>query len=75
MACIRGGMEFPFSNADLEKVNELCLALLPVKFATKMLSKNNANLLFADQMIQFVLEKLREQNSAIAQELREAFKK
>ena len=32
-------------------------------------------MLFADQMIQFVLEKLREQNSAIAQELREAFKK
>ena len=40
-----------------------------------MLSKNEADLLFADQMIQFVLQKLSEQNSPISQEIKEAFEK
>ena len=38
-----------------------------------MLSKNKADLLYADQMIQFVLEKLGEQDSPISQEIKEAF--
>ena len=40
-----------------------------------MLSKKEADLLFADQMLQFVLEKLGEQNTPIAQEIKEAFEK
>ena len=58
MACIRGGLNFPLSNEDLQKVHELCQALIPVKFATKMLFKKDADLLYADKMIQFVLEEL-----------------
>ena len=75
MACIRGGLIFPLSNDDLQKVHELCQALVPVKFATKMLSKKDADLLYADQMIQFVLEELDQQNSPISQEVKEAFEK
>ena len=40
-----------------------------------MLSKKEADLLYADQMVQFVLAKLDEQNSAISQEIKEAFEK
>ena len=75
MACIRGGLDFPLTNEDLQKVHELCQALIPVKFATKMLSKGDADLLYADQMIQFVLEELNGQNSIISQEVKEAFEK
>ena len=71
----QGRLEFPLTNDDLQKVQELCQALIPVKFATKMLSKKEADLLFADQMLQFVLEKLGEQNTPIAQEIKEAFEK
>ena len=73
MACVRGGLNFSLTDDDLQRVHELCQALIPVKFATKMLSKNKADLLYADQMIQFVLEKLGEQDSPISQEIKEAF--
>ena len=75
MACVRGGLNFSLSDGDLQRVHELCEALTPVKFATKMLSKKEADLLYADQMVQFVLAKLDEQNSAISQEIKEAFEK
>ena len=73
MACIPAGCEFTLSDADLEKINQLCLALETMEFATKMLSKVDANLLYSEQMTQFVIMKLEEQNSDISQTLREAF--
>lgn len=73
MACISAELEFPLSDADLTKVNEVCEALNPVKFAIEMLSKNEADLLYADQMLQFVIQELSDQNSEIAQEIKEAF--
>ena len=45
--------------------------MIPVKFATKMLSKGDADLLFG--LLQFILEKLNEQNSPISQEIKDAF--
>jgi len=57
----------------LEKINELCLSLDPLKFATKKLSKVDATLLYSEQMSQFVIMKLEEQNSEISQILKEAF--
>ena len=44
-----------------------------MEFATKMLSKVDIDLLYADQMTQFVIMKLDQQNSEISQVLKEAF--
>ena len=73
MACVSAGLDFSLSDHDLEKINELCCALTPLEFATKMLSKIDADLLYADQMTQFVILKLNEQNSEISQVMKEAF--
>ena len=73
MACIRAELQFTLSAEYLEKINQLCQALTPLQFATKKLSKTDADLLYADQMTQFVLSQLEAQNSDISQVLMEAF--
>ena len=73
MACIRAQLEFAFSDQELEKIDQLCQALTPLKFATTMLSKTDADLLYAEQMTQFVVSQLEAQNSNISQVLKDAF--
>ena len=73
MACVAAGLNFTLSDQDLEKINELSYALTTLEFAIKMLSKTDADLLYAEQMSQFVILKLDEQNSQISQVLKEAF--
>ena len=75
MACTSANLEFSLSENELQKVNELCNALPPLKLAVENLSKQDATLLYADQMLQFVITKLSQQNSEIGQELKEAFEK
>ena len=69
MACVAAGLNFTLSDQDLEKINELSYALTTLEFAIKMLSKTDADLLYAEQMSQFVILKLDEQNSQISQVL------
>ena len=66
---------FSVSENDLEEINELCLALKPLKLAIENLSKQDATLLYADQVLQFVISKLDQQNSDISQAIKEAFKR
>ena len=68
MACIRAELQFTLSAEYLEKINQLCQALTPLQFATKKLSKTDA-----DQMTKFVISRLEAQNSDISQVLRDAF--
>ena len=66
LACNSAELSFTLSDEYLEKINQLCKALTPLKFATKKLSKTDADLLFADQMIQFMISQLEAQNSEIS---------
>ena len=71
MACTSADLEFTLTNDDLTKANELLEALNSIQFAITMLSKNDCDLLYANKMLQFVIQEFR--NSEIAQELKIAF--
>ena len=62
------------NRLDFQALQTLKDALEPIKLAVEVLSRQDATLLIADTTINFMLDKLREQNSDISLELHENLK-
>ena len=73
IALFSKNMDFLLSRDD--KVNNLCVALKPVKLAIEAFSKQDADLLSSEIVIQFIRKKLDEANTPISQLVKQQFEK
>ena len=71
LALVSMDMEFPFSEEELQVIEDLCESLAPVEVAVKYLCKETADLVLADRVISFTLSKLNELNTPISMQLRQ----
>ena len=72
-ALIELGQE-QFENTNINVLKEISEVLEPIELAVKELSKNDSNLLKADGVLIFLLNKLQQANTNLAKEMMEALK-
>ncbi|KAJ6646218.1 hypothetical protein Bhyg_01429, partial [Pseudolycoriella hygida] len=70
-----GGDKLDLDEMEMELVCEISTALKPLKAAVEALCRRDANLLTADAILSFALNKLRELNTELSNELFEALEK
>ena len=75
IALISKNIDFPLSKDELDKVNNLCVALKPLKLAIEAFSKQDADLLSSEIVIQFIRKKLDKANTPISQLVKQQFEK
>ena len=75
IALISKNIYFLLSRDELDKVNNLCVALKPLKLAIEAFSKRDADLLSSEIVIQFIRKKLDEANTLISQLVKQQFEK
>ena len=73
VAMVELEQEFQFSDDELKKINELCEALAPIEMAVEYLCKDEDDLLLAENVVMFTLEKLRDLDTKISKALQEKF--
>jgi len=73
VAMLQLDQEFEFSDAELDKIKELCEALAPIEMAVGHLCKEDADLMLAEKVILFTLKKLRDQDTETSKALLETF--
>ena len=64
---------FDFAESEINNIQELCDALQPIEFAQKMLCKESAKLVSAENVITFVNDELAKLDTPIANALKERF--
>ena len=66
-------VKYTLDEVDLAKVKQLCEALSIIKVAVENLCKEDRDLLQAERVVMFTINKLQELKSAISRELLERF--
>ena len=64
-----------FTENEINNIKELCDALRPIEYAVKMLCKESANLISAENAITFVNDELAKLDTPIANALWRGLKK
>ena len=72
MTCL--DIAIPFSEEDVKKVQEICLALKPLELVVKTLSGRNCTLVIAETAVNFALEELHFQGSLLSSQLESSLK-
>ena len=65
--------EFDFTENEINNIKKLCDALRPIEYAVKMLCKESANLISAENALTFVNDELAKLDTPIANALKERF--
>jgi len=73
VAMLQLDQEFEFSDAELDKIKEICEALAPIEMAIGHLCNEDADLLLAEKVILFTLKKLRDLDTKTSKALLETF--
>ena len=75
IALITKNIDLPLSRDELDEVNNLCVALKPLKLGIEAFSKRDVDLLSSEIVIQFIRKKLDEANTPISQLVKQQFEK
>ena len=70
LAMVSMDMEFPFVEEELQALEDLCECLTPMEVAVKYLCKESADLLLAERVISYALNKLTELDTSISLQLK-----
>lgn len=74
VAMIQIECQFDLSDQELDKIKDLCDALAPLEIATQYLCQEDADLILADKILAFTLNKLKDINTPIGNSLFQRFK-